>query len=81
MSTELIQAIQLLKEKKWVDLTHTFGEIHLTSQPLMQLNLIRYSITTKDFLHKAFDSPGNMVLTWMRRSILCVILVIWINSG
>lgn len=25
MSNELIQAIQLLKEKKWVDLTHTFG--------------------------------------------------------
>ncbi|MGG4482253.1 cyclase family protein [Paenibacillus sp. CC-CFT742] len=25
MSNELIQAIQVLKEKKWVDLTHTFG--------------------------------------------------------
>jgi len=25
MTNELIQAIQLLKEKKWVDLTHTFG--------------------------------------------------------
>ncbi|WP_019240670.1 MULTISPECIES: cyclase family protein [Bacillus] len=25
MSNEVLQAIQLLKEKKWVDLTHTFG--------------------------------------------------------
>ncbi|GLC89537.1 hypothetical protein LYSBPC_26640 [Lysinibacillus piscis] len=25
MTNELLQAIQLLKNKKWVDLTHTFG--------------------------------------------------------
>ena len=44
MSNELLQALQLLKSKQWVDLTHTFGPNSPHFLCLRTLNLKHYSL-------------------------------------
>ena len=74
MSNELLQALQLLKSKQWVDLTHTFGPNSPHFLCLRTLNLKRYFlIRTVSSLNNS-RSLVNMAHISTHPFILCEIL-------
>ena len=79
MSNELIQAIQLLKEKKWVDMTHTFGpnSPHFSAFEAAQFDTLFDH--DQGFFAQSFKFRVNTGHILMRRSTSFGIPVIWMN--